>query len=209
MRGFPICVAPGALALLAVALAAGRGRAVTFGDPDTKKKYSNVGAIVVTAGPDSPRIIGSGVLIHPRVLLTAGHVTAAGEALLEQGVPVFEISRISFGMDAFDSSTWVEAVAFVTHPGYEEPSDSVHTQDVGVILLKEPVDLPCAKLGYEGLLDDLKKAGVLVNAGRRRSSSPSGMARRSTSPRPGRSPPTGCGGSRSRNTTRSWTGGSC
>ena len=146
-----------------------RAEAITFGEPDSTNRFPNVGAIVVTADPSHPEIVGSGTLIHPRVLLTAGHVTATGERLLKEGVPLFDISRISFGTDAFDPSTWVEAVAVMTHPGFV----SAHNRnglppdfpDIGVIILKEPVDLPCATLGYEGLLDDLRAAGLLVNEG--------------------------------------------
>ena len=134
------------------------------GQPDTENRYPNVGAIVIIAGPGTPAVKASGVLIHPRIMLTAGHVTAEGEELIRQGVPLFDISRISFGTDALDPSTWVEAVAIFTHPAYTLEPDA-HSQDVGVIILKEPVDLPCATLGYEGLLDDLKDAGLLGNQG--------------------------------------------
>jgi hypothetical protein len=104
-----------------------------------------VGAIVVIADPDHPEVVGSGVLIHPRVLLTAGHVTITSERLLRDGVPLFEVSRISFGTDAFDLSSWVEAVAVMPHPGFEGDA-----HDLGVVILKEPVDLPCATLADDG-----------------------------------------------------------
>ncbi len=47
---------------------------------DEQNKYSNVGAIVIVKnaiGVDRPvpRVGNSGTLIHPRILLTAGHST--------------------------------------------------------------------------------------------------------------------------------------
>jgi hypothetical protein len=163
MRRFPMVVTLGIVGVfLVAALTARPARAITFGQPDTENRFSNVGAIVVTEGlPGAPYVVASGVLIHPRVFLTAGHITAEGESLLEQGVPLFDISRISFGTDALDPSTWVEAVATMTHPDYRSPGFS----DYGVIILKEPVNLPCATLPYEGLLDDLRDSGLLVNQG--------------------------------------------
>jgi hypothetical protein len=142
------------------------------GQPDSENRYPNVGAIVVTSGfPGVPFIAGSGVLIHPRVLLTAGHKSSEAEFLLDQGIPLFDHFRVNFGPDAFNPLISVEAVAVFTHP--EHVADPLvthgynlaHDHDLGVIILKEPVDLPCATLPYEGLLDDLKDAGLLVDQG--------------------------------------------
>jgi hypothetical protein len=159
-----------ACVLLAAALTVRRAEAITFGQPDPDNRFSNVGAIVVTKDlPGAPYIVGSCVLVHPRVVLTAGHITKQGEELLAQGVPLFDISAISFGTDAFDPSTWLEGVATLTHPGFvsEHNKNGAPPEftDIGVIILKEPVDLPCATLPYEGLLDDLRRAGLLVNQG--------------------------------------------
>jgi hypothetical protein len=135
------------------------------GQPDTENRYPNVGAIVVIAGfPGVPYVQSSGVLIHPRVLLTAGHLTATAQNLVDQGIPLLDLTRISFGTDAFDPSTWVEIETFFTHPAFSFEPDA-HSQDVGIIILKEPVDLPCATLPDVGLLDDLKRAGLLGNHG--------------------------------------------
>jgi hypothetical protein len=152
---------------LAAAMTARRAEAITFGEPDTENRFSNVGAIVVVSGPpslDYPIIAGSGVLIHPRVLLTAGHVTADIEAAIASGLFQIDDGRISFGTDAFDPATWVKVGAIVTHPDFQiQPESNSH--DIGAIILKEPVDLPCAALPYEGLLDDLHDAGLLRDQG--------------------------------------------
>lgn len=154
-----------AATVVAAALMAAPALAGGTGTPDTTNRYSNVGAIVVASGfPGAPYVKASAVLVHPRVLLTAGHVTAEGEWLIAQGVPLLDISRIGFGPDALDPSTWVEVEAILTHPDYAFYPDA-HSQDIGVIILKEPVDLPCAALPPLGLLDDLQRAGLLVDRG--------------------------------------------
>src|SRR3954469_5854250 len=102
--GFCMTAALAAIMMVHAALAGGTGQL------DTENRYPNVGCIVVTSGlPGTPAVKASGVLTPPRVLLTAGHFTAEGEELLRQGVPLFDISRISFGTDALDPSTWLEA----------------------------------------------------------------------------------------------------
>lgn len=132
------------------------------GEPDVNNLFANVGAIVVTdpaLDPFAPEVVGSGVLIHPRVLLTAGHVTASGERALANGIPIFDMSAISFGTNAYDPSTWLPGgVALMTHPDFD-PSDA--TPDVGVVILKDAVDIPCATVARTGFLDDLKEAGLL------------------------------------------------
>lgn len=164
MKRFRMSLGPAVLAAICAASVIARpAQAITFGEPDTENRFPNVGAIVVTEGlPDAPYIVGSCVLVHPRVVLTAGHVTASGEELLDLGVPLFDISRISFGTNAFDPSTWVESVALMTHPAYGSGPEFC---DIGVIILKDPIDLPCATLADEGLLNDLRDAGLLVNQG--------------------------------------------
>lgn len=153
------------IAPLAVSSTAPPARAGGTGQPDTENRYPNVGAIVVIAGfPGAPYVQSSGVLIHPRVLLTAGHLTATAQDLIDQGIPLLDLTRISFGTDAFDPSTWVEIETFFTHPAFSFEPDA-HSQDLGIIILKEPVNLPCATLPDVGLLDDLKRAGLLGNQG--------------------------------------------
>jgi hypothetical protein len=157
-----------ALAALLAGVVARPAQAITFGEEDSDNQFSNVGAIVFTGGVPgipAPSIVGSGVLIHPRVLLTAGHVTFDLKRGIEHGAQF----RVSFAVNAFDPDHWMEFVGLVTHPGYVDENgdvdDYIHRQDVGVVILKEPVDLPCATLASEGLLDVLMDAGLLVNQG--------------------------------------------
>src|SRR5262249_45081572 len=93
------------------------------------------------------------------------------ERLLAQGIPLFDHFRVNFGPDAFHPLVSVGAVAMFTHPGHVENPDVpagielAHDHDLGVVILKEPVDLPCARLPSLGLLADLKRAGVFGGRG--------------------------------------------
>jgi hypothetical protein len=110
-----------------------------------------------------PFVYFSGTLIHPRVLLTAGHTAD----ILQEIPAVIPNVRVSFGADALDPSTWHEIETAFAHPNYTPRANaSAFGNDVGVIILKEPVyDVPLARLPYAGLLDDLKKAGLLREPG--------------------------------------------
>ena len=144
--------------ILTLALFVPQAVAIPGGQVDEDNTYSNVGA-VVGMPPDGsgPFVGGSGILVHPRVLLTAGHVTF----FMEQNPWTIPLTSISFGTDAFDPATWHEVEAVITHPNYNPNSLA---NDVGVIILKKPVNIrevPLANLPYEGFLDDLEAAGLL------------------------------------------------
>ncbi len=70
---------------------------------------------------------------------------------------------MSFEEDAFDpdQTTWHEIEAVITHPDYTCNGNAPDLNDVGVVILKDAVDLPPAKLPYAGFLDDLKAAHLL------------------------------------------------
>lgn len=91
-------------------------------------------------------------------------MTADIEFLVENGLATHDDGRVSFGTDATDPSTWHEIETVLTHPDYRLYPES-SSQDIGVVILKEPVDLPCATLPYVGFLDDLKRAGLLGQYG--------------------------------------------
>jgi hypothetical protein len=82
--------------------------------------------------------------------------------------------RVSFGVDAFVESSWLEIDYVVTHPEFNPRIIGGSTRsgsdphDVGLIILKEPADplLPFATLAPAGFLDQLKTEGLLRVQGR-------------------------------------------
>ena len=158
--------------LLIIALTPRPAPAIVGGEVDTDNRFSNVGALIVVSRhgvPEQPFQIASCVLIHPRVVLAAGHTTLSTEMIIGEGVGVVGDARIAFGVDAFDPDGWVEIEAIVSHPsvrlGIDQAAGAVPMTDLGVFILKEPVNLPCATLAHVGLLDELKKAGLLRDGG--------------------------------------------
>jgi hypothetical protein len=162
------------LTVLAFMVAPRPAAAVTFGQLDSDNLFPNVGAVMAVKPrldlPDQqvPVVGGSGTLIHPRVLLTAGHATDGLQLSLDLGRRTIDHFRVSFAPNAFDDSSWVEVESVVTHPNYRRtwPADGgINQVDIGLVILKEPVDLPIATLAHEGLLDELKAAGALRTQG--------------------------------------------
>src|SRR5262245_32933800 len=89
-------------------------QAIKNGQVDKANRYPNVGAIVVvrpSALPGLediplPWVAASGVLIHPRLMLTAGHVVEQLEAALAAG-NTFDDGRVSFSPGAHDPASWI------------------------------------------------------------------------------------------------------
>lgn len=136
------------LAVLAVPVAA-----ISWGQPDTT--HTNVGAMVVDWPGYGPFQVCSGTLIHPRVFLTAGHCTSGWEGT---GVETF---WVNFDPYALRPDTLLEVEEVIPHPDYHwGPTSNPH--DVGVLILKEPVEgITPATLPAEGLLDQLRAEGKL------------------------------------------------
>lgn len=142
------------IAVLTLLCIATPATAITWGWPDGEL-HRNVGAMVLYDALNEQWFQGcSGTLIHKYVFLTAGHCAAWAE-----NYDVTEI-RVNFAQDALDFTnpdTWREVDIVVTHPDFAWwPASDRH--DVGVLILKEPVeDRTPAKLAKLGLLDELKK----------------------------------------------------
>lgn len=172
-RQLRVCLAWVAISALLFLLPARSVRAITFGELDLGQ-HPAAGAFVQIAhlpGTDPnrpiPRVRGSGCLIHPRVFLTAGHVTNVLDGLIklngkEEALASF---AISFGDDALDSTTWYQIAEVFTHPGFRSPPDSAGggpMTDVGVFILRNPVrDVVPIALAPAGFLNSLKREGLL------------------------------------------------
>lgn len=142
-------------------------RAITNGQLDGEG-HPNVGGFVWLNNiwsPDPPPVcIGTGSLIHPRIVLTAGHGTYAVESAVASGIMTIDDLLISFASDASGPATWREISAVVTHPGYFDPPEgnAPPFADIGVAILKKPAtDLPLMPLAPAGFLDALEAAGAL------------------------------------------------
>jgi hypothetical protein len=161
---------------------------------DTHNKYKNVGTFIVIRGPNPiglPEGIAAtvtAVLIHERVLLSAGHFVARAYNN-GNGVPFFSRVVVSFSPDnALDPSTWIPvpsaASAWVPHPSFPMPcspqdcpfddTDGLPEPgiaDIGLTFLDAPVNIEVATIAsysvsnppYEG--DKQKQVGYgLVEA---------------------------------------------
>jgi len=149
------------IAVLAVLALAVPALAITWGQPDGNV-HPNVGTILLVDGAAVHETC-SGTLIHPQVLLTAGHCSSLYEQMLASGSITLDNLKVSFsGNDAYNPATFLDVEGVQTHPDYWwGPNSDPH--DVGVILLNEAdtVGIPLATLPYEGMLDDLKADGKL------------------------------------------------
>lgn len=134
-------------------------RAITVDELDGDA-HPNVGAIMANL-PDWEGYVPecSGILIHPRILLTAGHCSIYIEEHPD------EEFFVSFDADnVLDPSTWIRVVGAVTHPGYTEFHGGADSQqnDIGVLILEEPVDgIEPATLPPLHYLDMLKQEKLL------------------------------------------------
>jgi len=149
MRKLAILV--GLLLILAVGVLP--AAAITWGTLDTE--HTNVGAMVVDYPGYGPYQVCSGTLIHERVFLTAGHCT---DGLDAYGI---ETVWVNFGQYALNETTLLDVEQVITHPDYcwRAMSDP---HDVGVLILKEPVEgLMPVTLPAEGFLDQLLAEGKL------------------------------------------------
>jgi len=94
---------------------------------------------------NAPAYRCSGTLIAPRVVLTAGHCTNNYPDSPYTGMRIFTESDVQAGIGTTNNYPYgggdfsIEAKKWAAHPLYETAPFYVH--DVGVIVLKEPVEL--------------------------------------------------------------------
>ena len=123
--------------------------AIVYGEPDDGR-HPYVGAYAVQIDNEINSIC-SGTLISPTVFLTAGHCTAAGEEIADEGTPAF----VTFDDEATPDANYLTGTAH-THPEFGSGGFS-DTHDIAVIVLDEPVAMDTyGELPTEGLLDELK-----------------------------------------------------
>lgn len=129
------------LAVVAGMIGATPVYAITGGQPDDGTYYQ-VGMIYdFTTG-----LLCTGTLISPTVLLTAGHCTSA----LKKNSDVW----VTFDNQASSESVFHEVKRWDAHPAYEDPAWP-WTVDIGVVILKNAVDIEPAWLVEPGTLEGL------------------------------------------------------
>lgn len=131
--------------------------AISYGEFDGED-HPNVGSMVVFMNDEMYQWC-SGTLIDKNVFLTASHCTAPLDDYLADGVS-FEM-KVTFDPTISEEGTfytgmWHTNPVYNSAYGYDDPGD------VAVILLdEEPENIIPARLPEAGLLDELKKDGVL------------------------------------------------
>jgi len=163
--------------VLVTTLLSGPAYAVTNGQPDVGNNWPYVGLVVVDEwnGTDVvPMWRGTGSLISPTVVLTAGHLTVnalAARIWFDVG-PIPAVWDDPPGEYPYGGSESYEGTPY-TMSGYAEMfgggvPDFI-THDVGVIVLSEPVPLDVvdeyAELPSEGLVDTLKMKENVMQVG--------------------------------------------
>lgn len=138
-----------AIMLILVVTPAG---AITYGEPDGNR-HPNVGLTLTDLGSPMLFLGCSGTLISSTVFLTAGHCTTFLSQLGITKTWVTFDSEYNAG-----SSTLIPVAGFATHPSY---NPNTLFNDVGVVILAEPVGVTPAALPPENLLGQMKALGAL------------------------------------------------
>jgi len=133
---------------------------ISWGNPDGVG-HPNVCAVLVDVNPD-PGVeelfaVASGTLIDPKVVLTAGHVTAYFAALGIQSSDVY----VTFDSVLSSSATFHSIASYETPLQYFlQGNKQSNPYDMGALILSQTVGITPAELPEEGYLDNLKKTGV-------------------------------------------------
>ncbi|MEV0720373.1 trypsin-like serine protease [Asanoa sp. NPDC050611] len=147
MKAFRRTLVAATLALVGIATAAAPAAAITGGEPDGNR-HPNVGLILFYQ-PDG-RFRCSATLVSPTVLITAAHCTTGtlGSTLVTFDSVIAEQPPSPFPAAADPSAGYtpeeITAAGYLsgtayTHPEYSDFTDLANWNDVGVIVLDEPV----------------------------------------------------------------------
>ncbi len=162
MRMFRRCGAVLLSILLVSTLWAVPADAITGGEPDDNR-HPNVG-LILFYDPDG-RFRCSATLISPTVLITAAHCTdgTLGKTLVSFDSVIAENPPSPFPTSADPTAGYTEAEITAagylsgtayTHPDYSDFTDLANWNDVGVVVLDQPVtDIQPATLAPENYLD--------------------------------------------------------
>ncbi|MGB7962121.1 MAG: trypsin-like serine protease [Propionicimonas sp.] len=166
MKQWRTVAAATTVALALAAATAPDAQAITGGERDDANHYSGVGMIAFYEGGLPYRC--SATLVSRTVLLTAAHCTAAtaGKTIVtfspvvaEQppsGLPVAADADAGY-TNADIAEDWYTGTAYA-HPEYSAFTDVKNWNDVGVVILDQPVgDVP-AKLAPVGTLDAIPQS---------------------------------------------------
>ncbi|MCB0325383.1 MAG: trypsin-like serine protease, partial [Bdellovibrionales bacterium] len=96
--------------------------------------FSSVGLFVGTSVNGIETIAGSGVLIDPWWVLTAGHVPFSSPGQYYQSMEFNLAPNVGQNLDQF-----VGAAAFFTFPGYSSNIPAGQGDDIGLVRLSEPI----------------------------------------------------------------------
>jgi hypothetical protein len=148
--------------LAIIGLSAGPAAAITGGDPDGNA-HPNV-ALILFYTPEG-RFRCSATLISPTVLVTAAHCTAdtIGATLVTFDSVIAEAPPSPFPVAANPDTGYtpgeITAAGYLsgteeTAPNYSNFTDLANWNDVGIIVLDEPVGIEPATIAPLGYLDD-------------------------------------------------------
>jgi hypothetical protein len=137
--------------------------AIVNGEVDTANEYPNVGAIVITKQPagakqvfNIPQTHSSCTLVHPRVVLTAGHSVESVRGWIANHPDVaLSDFAVTFSPSVYDVGAAQHGISEMRiHPGYSAPGST--SIDVGLIILTNPVSgIMPVTLPNSGFLADL------------------------------------------------------
>jgi hypothetical protein len=118
--------------------------------------------IVTWDGSSKYVYLGTGSLIAPTVVLTAGHITQPPVSIAKAWVsfePIANWPPWTSLPPSGVSSGWHEVDSWQTHPDYKMGGSKGLTDwithDVGILILKDSIAPPYAELPYQGQMDTL------------------------------------------------------